>query len=218
MADGAKAEKWGHRLTQLVGRNVEARRQQLGLTSIELAARCKALGHPLHRVVISNLENGYREGVSLADLLTLARALDMPPALLAFPLGSVAEVEALPGQSVETWPAYSWFVGETSFPGADDATDWASNDGRVGAYRRHAELLMTWTNNARALAANERDNALEQETRDALARRSRHMLELAEGELRELRRHLRTLGLLPPPLPPVLAHLDEVTPTTAGQP
>lgn len=61
--------------------------------------------------MIANMESGRRTSVGLSELLVLARALDVPPLELAFPVGQSELVEVLPGQEVGTWAAAKWFTG-----------------------------------------------------------------------------------------------------------
>ncbi len=74
------------RLSGVLGVAVLWRRKALKLTALQLAERTKALGYPITRVAISKIEGNKRAGkLDLAELLTLAAALEIPPALLLFP-------------------------------------------------------------------------------------------------------------------------------------
>src|SRR6266516_5250756 len=72
---------WQKRLTRSIAREIRRHRRALGLSAQKLADRCEQLGFAVPRSVIANLENGYREALSVAELLVLAFALDIPPAL-----------------------------------------------------------------------------------------------------------------------------------------
>lgn len=66
------------------------------------------------------MENGRarQEGISVAEVLVLADALDVPPALIVFPLEGQGTVEVLPGREMTAWAAYRWFCGDVvSIPG-----------------------------------------------------------------------------------------------------
>jgi len=73
-----------------IGKRVADFRRQRGLSARQLADRTELPG--LTRVVITRLENGRRESVDVVELLCLANALDISPALLFPPLGQ--EIEA----------------------------------------------------------------------------------------------------------------------------
>lgn len=92
------------------------------LSAQGLADRCAELGHPLDRSVIAKLEKGIRQTVSVADLLVLAKALDLPPLALVFPVGYEEEAEVLPGRSEHPVTALRWASGEGVLPaqGKDD--------------------------------------------------------------------------------------------------
>jgi hypothetical protein len=79
------------------------RRNRPGLTQDELAARTDAIGHPIGRVAIANIEAAGRPesinknrtrgaNATLMDVLVLAIALDVPPLLLFIPLGDDEDV------------------------------------------------------------------------------------------------------------------------------
>jgi len=65
----------------------------------------------LNRAVLAKLENGYREGVSTAELLVLANALETAPTLLLLPLGQESVTDIAPDRSMPTWEAVRWFYG-----------------------------------------------------------------------------------------------------------
>ena len=75
------------------------------LTVQALADRCSALGLPLGRVTIAKLESGLRQGITPAEVLVLAAALDVAPTDLLLPIAGSATTEALPGLRVGTWEA-----------------------------------------------------------------------------------------------------------------
>lgn len=109
-----------------------------------LADRCAELGKPISRSAIAKLENGRREDVALSELLIIAAALDAPPALLVFPVGTDEDVQWLPGRQADPWTAYRWFVGDLSLtPDSRDARMMNLLGGAdvLDAYRRHTESL-----------------------------------------------------------------------------
>ncbi|MGX6511274.1 helix-turn-helix domain-containing protein [Rhodococcus sp. SJ-2] len=96
-----------------IGAMVRRRRDELNISAQKLADACTELGHPIARNSISNLENGRRSEVSIAELAVLAEALDMPPVELLFGAALVnGEVEYLPGRTAPAWRALRRFTGE----------------------------------------------------------------------------------------------------------
>lgn len=106
-------DDWSGRLAAAVGRNVKRLREQRApkLSAQRLADQTAELGHAIPRSVLANLESGRRSYVTLADLFTLAHALDVPPFALIAPLASDERVEVLPGQKLSSWDAVDWFDG-----------------------------------------------------------------------------------------------------------
>jgi transcriptional regulator with XRE-family HTH domain len=103
---------WGQRVTQTIAREIRRWRERRGLSAQELSERCDRLGNPIPRNVIANLENDRRHTISVAEMLTFAMALNVPPVLLMYPLGVDSGVEIAPGRGVAPWSAIRWFTGE----------------------------------------------------------------------------------------------------------
>lgn len=82
------------------------------MSTQQLSDKCASLGLAIPRPVLSNLENGRRENVNIAELLVIAKALDVEPIFIMFPLGYEDTVEVLPGQIVETTEAVRWVAGD----------------------------------------------------------------------------------------------------------
>ncbi|WP_337110167.1 hypothetical protein [Prescottella equi] len=82
------------------------------LSVAKLSDRTAELGYPMSRTVIADLELGRRKKLDVAELVVLARALNVPPVTLIYP--------DMPGGMVEVWPGYEapsiraaqWFSGE----------------------------------------------------------------------------------------------------------
>jgi transcriptional regulator with XRE-family HTH domain len=192
-------------IAQCVASQIRTFRKRRGMTLAQLAERCEELGAPqLQFAALANIERGAtaetkrkpRE-VSLVELAVLARALQVPPALLMFPVGTVDEVELTPGLSVQPWMAVKWWIAEGYLQG-DQETWWSiplllfrQHEVLIG---RYAELL------ADGLFA-PRDDA-EKERRAEEAERTVH-------QLRELRHEIRANDLTPPPLDADMAYIDE---------
>ncbi|MEU9805585.1 helix-turn-helix domain-containing protein [Mycobacterium sp. NPDC050853] len=99
---------WARELVARVAKTVKALRDEQGLTAAELSDRT-AIGKPISRAVISDLETGRKQTLDISELLTLAAALGVPPASLLFPDDASAEV--LPGKSMPGLEGYGWFIG-----------------------------------------------------------------------------------------------------------
>lgn len=110
--------EWSEGLTARVAGAVKARRVALGLTAAEVAEKT-AVGKPLTRAVISDLETGRKKTLEVSELLTLAAALDIPPILLLFPDYPNGEeyLRVLPGEPNHSLGAAEWFSGVAPGPG-----------------------------------------------------------------------------------------------------
>lgn len=143
---------WTGRLTREVGERVQRARQQRQMSAQALADRCAELGMTMDRSVIAKLERGLRQGVSLAEVLVLARALGVPPLQLMLPIGAEASTEVLPGVAADTWQAVEWLEGREAFP-ADRSqeqstsaatTAWMDRAAPVRLWRAHAVAASRW--------------------------------------------------------------------------
>jgi transcriptional regulator with XRE-family HTH domain len=81
------------------------------MSAQELSDRCSELGYPVARNTITNLENGRKEVVSVQEVDVLARALNIPPVMLLYPIGLDDRVDVLPGAGRELFEAIQWFAG-----------------------------------------------------------------------------------------------------------
>jgi transcriptional regulator with XRE-family HTH domain len=202
---------WPARLTRTIAAQVKRIRTARKLSAQQLSDSCARLGLEMPRSVLADLENGRRAHISVAELLVLARALDVPPLLLVFPVGAEDQAEALPGEIRAPFRAAQWFTGERAFPGPDDsdylreiAADWNYATGNpLAVFRDHdAAVANEVLSMRRARALEERagraptaeDRADFAASADALRRESEHYRADAEN----LRRRAKELGLLPP--------------------
>ncbi|GAA4676587.1 hypothetical protein GCM10023347_33610 [Streptomyces chumphonensis] len=71
---------------------------------------------PIPRTVLSNIENGRRTNVSVAEVLMLAHALEVAPGALIYPAGYVEEVEVVPGVHAHPVHGIQWISGEIPLP------------------------------------------------------------------------------------------------------
>jgi transcriptional regulator with XRE-family HTH domain len=119
------AKAWEMRVAGWVGEAVQRRRKALEWTGVQLAERTADLGYPITRVAISKIEGNSRAGkFDVAELLILAAALDIPPALLLAPSFPDGQVETRPGLSVDSRQAVKWIAGRgTELVEADAAAE-----------------------------------------------------------------------------------------------
>ncbi|HEX2301813.1 MAG TPA: helix-turn-helix transcriptional regulator [Pseudonocardiaceae bacterium] len=218
--DGASDAAWPLRVTSLIGGQIKRHRQGR-ITARELADRCEQLGHRVETQVIANMEAGRRTNVSAAELIVLAEALDVPTVALLFPVGEVAEVEALPGDMRDTWDALRRFTGEPpqTFPSRERSEVWRAASEPLRLYRQHQRLLSDLDESDRrksqALTAKlglgtESEREAADKVLDAESWAVRHV----EARIKDLRQRMRDQGITPPPLSERLAYLDpeEATP------
>lgn len=188
------------------------------MSAQQLANSCSQLGMKIPRAVLANLENGRRPTVSVAELLVLAEALQVPPLLLVVPLGRQELIEILPGAQAPAFEAARWWRGEGAW--IEDLGDGLSavSDIReknpVDWVFEHQDLVARLIA-TRAATAIARPSATEDGNGwTKIIETHRNNLDGFEKRLRELRNEMRTKGLIPPPLPTELAYLDP--PQTSG--
>lgn len=129
--------EWSTELALSVAAEVRRHRQAQGLSAQQLADRCAELGMPIQRSVIANMESGRRTTVTVAEVLVLAAALQVPPALLLLSVGHSEKVEILPRQFVDPLDAADWFVGIGRGLGPSFSTRGKNS---LHVYRRHRAL------------------------------------------------------------------------------
>lgn len=109
-----RAKAWEKQLSGRVGAAVQRLRTELGLTAVQLSERTRSLGYPISRVAITKIENNSRTGkLDVAEWITLAYALDVPPGALLYPDLPDGPVEVLPGWVLPSWVALLSLDGET---------------------------------------------------------------------------------------------------------
>lgn len=196
---------WPKSLTAVIAGQVQRIRGQRGMSAQQLADATTALGHPVPRSVIANLESGRRDTVSIAELLVLARALRVPPLLLIFPMGHEPTTEVLPDVTVDTWVGAKWFTGETDLPTAvlERFENWEWREAPPAHFRDQDAMFAEW-NRAKARARTAR-----MEGDDEGAEFAERVVQRVEQELRRHRVAMRKIGLDPGDLNAELAHVDE---------
>jgi hypothetical protein len=222
------ANEWAAQIAKQVGQGVAHYRGQARdvrggkLTAQALADRCAGLGLPMDRTVIAKLEKGTRQTITVGELVVLARALNIPPVQLLFPLGRAAETEIFPGESVDTWDALKWFTGEQDVIPAspmDNEIKTQDTEG-VGFFRDHDRLVETWWDyrNRLSIIAGTRDESLRRfrseadpdSVDDTIVQLTSRRLREVEFDLRGLRERMRSAGFEPPALGPSTSFLAEL--------
>lgn len=96
-----------------MGANVAAHRRRRGLTGDELVELCNRGGYPLTRAVLANIEKGRGKssGPTVAELLVIARALNVAPVRLLADPDEDDTLEVTPGEHMPTWDAWRWIGG-----------------------------------------------------------------------------------------------------------
>lgn len=136
-------EDWPAQLTKTVGKRVAYYRQRRTdkrghkLTAQGLAELCTELGLPTGRPAIAKLESGIRQSITMAEVLVLAKALEVAPVHLLIPVGYAAEFEVLPGMYVEPGTAYEWFIGNSEDPADPTAPPQFGADSPLGLWAEH---------------------------------------------------------------------------------
>jgi len=201
--DTETVDGWSERLTAAVVASITAHREAKGWKVQELADRCTAVGYPMKRTTLSNLESGLRKSIALHELLVLAFTLDVPPAVLAVPLGKTDLFELLPGQHIPTPDAFRLLTGAVGH-GSEGVKLFARHTERgedVLAAGMRAAQLRRWAlddpSEEERLRLEGRAERAEQDGRDA------------EQGLLVCRAEMAVAGLLLPPLPAALAYLEE---------
>lgn len=204
------SETWSGEIAALLAAQVRHYRKRQGMTAAQLAEACAALGADVPVSVINNLETGRRASFDVAELLVVAKALDVAPLLLLFPLGQQERFPVLPGQEVAVWEAASWFTDETPLtqaplPGTPRAV--------IDAFRQHADAVSTALASQRLLGEQQRkaNTTLSQTRRADHLRAADQLGQLLLEDARALgalRSEMRAAGLLPPALPADLAFVD----------
>lgn len=172
------------------------------MTLQQLSDRCRALGYPIARSVLSKLEKGHRQTITVDEVLVLAQALGVPPVVLMFPLGRADVAEVLPGVHVGPWAAIQWFEGNSEDPAEPDADPQMGTHSPIVLWNEH----QLWDGEIpvihRALPV--ADASLPSLPGEDDQRRH---LAMAVAALRRVRATMRETGLTPPPLHPETARI-----------
>lgn len=156
---------WATRQALSIASEVRSHRLAQGLSAQQLSDRCASLGMPIQRSVIANLESGRRTTVTVAELVILAAALQVPPAILVFPVGQDVNAEVLPGAYQEPLAAVEWMAGHVAF--SNEAAD-RMKDSPLVRFRHHDRVLSNLENYLERRASVRAELAEGEEARDRL--------------------------------------------------
>ncbi|MFI1583014.1 helix-turn-helix transcriptional regulator [Embleya sp. NPDC020630] len=198
-------------VVKMIAGQIKRYRKEKGWSAQELADACAALGYPIPRTVLANLETGRRSLISVAEVFILARALDVAPISLIFPLGTEVDVQLQPGEATPTWEAMTWFTGE--LPAKEEPPEgspWAV----LHDYRLHWNAVV----GLRRMLTVYQERQLEAVTARSAKRREElnlsntqlgFMIHSEAHALYEHRREMADGGYVLPALPDDLAFVDE---------
>ena len=192
-------------VSQSLAEQIRAFRKRRNMTLNQLAEVCERLGAPqLSFSALANIERGQtakstrrRREVSIDELAVLARALQVPPALLLFQVGAATEVELTPGLVVKPWEAVKWWTAEAYLQG-DAETYWSIP---IFLFRTHDRLIAQLGELlADRLFANRDDAEKARRTQEA---------DLTVQRIRDVRGQMRAEGLIPPEMDADMAFIDQ---------
>jgi transcriptional regulator with XRE-family HTH domain len=201
--------QWGPALVNQIAGEIRRHRKARPWSVQQLADACEKLGWPIKRTVLSNLESGYRETITVPELFVLAQALEVPPLLLLLPLGYADTVEISPSNTVSTVDALRWLTGDHPLPGTRwEGLDTEDGSPTIATFQTHQRYVDGAINSLRNVRL-AREGALGPQYTDKDAERFMQDAENWEKQLRSLRAFMRSArGLTPPPLPAELAHIE----------
>lgn len=210
---------WKSRLAQSVASQVRRLRLERGLSVQRVADLFEQqYGVPMKRSVLANFEGGRRAALSVAELVVLARILEVPPVQLLFPVGRQQETPVFPGDPVDTWEALKWFTGEQPWipQPADSNLSQLQVVKEVELFRQHDAAVRAVQDARQTIltlipteplpgGGNEKAPAVSPVLMNQLAA----AVGRAEDDLLSVRRQMRGRDLAPPPLPYDVAYLGE---------
>lgn len=106
-----QSKEWQEEIIANIGQAIEKARE--GKSDRWIAERTEKLGNPLSRTAVSEYRRGVRKTISVADWLTLAAALGVPPVSLLLPELPDGSISLLPELGkVNQFDALLWIIGE----------------------------------------------------------------------------------------------------------
>lgn len=204
--------EWPARLTRSIAGQVRRYRKARKWSAQNLADECAALGLDVRRDLITDLENGRRSHVSVAELFVLAAALGVPPVQLLAGTGAEESAEVLPGRHVPAFRAAEWVSGEGPLPDPEDDAGVVTITelryppvARPLMFHRRADRAfedeMRWTSRAGAMeeAASVADTGAVRAALTGRAGDYRRAADQARTSRENLRKEAEAEGSLPPP-------------------
>ncbi|KUI13608.1 hypothetical protein AU192_04185 [Mycobacterium lehmannii] len=85
------------------------------MSAQQVADETERLRYPITRSQIANYESGRKQSLDIAELMTIAAALEVPPLSLILGGHPDREIEFLPGQMATTAAALAWFTGDDAY-------------------------------------------------------------------------------------------------------
>lgn len=113
--------------TAVLARRVKELRTKRGLSAAALAEQMQAVGVDWQRIVVTKLENGRRQEVSVRELLALAAVLEVAPVHLLVPLEDDAPYEVTPGREEAAVKVRAFVRGAEPLPGMDPGNYFAES-------------------------------------------------------------------------------------------
>lgn len=111
-----QAKQWQSDRAASFGSAVRFWRNQLGLSAVELSNRTREIGFPITRGTIANIENNSRNAkVDLAEVVTLAAALEITPSELVFFGQPDLPHKVLPKAEMRAEEGRQWFAGDDEY-------------------------------------------------------------------------------------------------------
>lgn len=111
---------WSGRMAVHIAGRVRELRDERRMSAQRLSDACAELGHPIHRSVLANLENGRREVLDVCELFVIAQALGVAPMDL---LVGAGDVEILDGATASRADAIAWIAGIPDADAFDDIAE-----------------------------------------------------------------------------------------------
>lgn len=115
MTQDDAGERWAKNLHERVGAYIRQARAGRGMSAQQVADKAASLGYPVSRSQIANYESGRKQTLDIAELLVIAATLEVPPVSLLLGGHPDCDVEVLPGQTMQTTAALSWFSGDDCY-------------------------------------------------------------------------------------------------------
>jgi transcriptional regulator with XRE-family HTH domain len=194
-------------IPDVLARKVRYYRESQDLRQEDLAERMTELGWPMNRVTVAKIEAGGTRAanVSVAEMLVLAAALDVPPLLLFLPLGDVEDM-TIGTETVHPHLVLDWVAGDTSFVMGNrrvrNQTAWFRNAQPLFLFRQLRELQNTvqraWPHESLAPVP----HRSQEQADEALAQLAKHLEYMRQAGLSvpempdEWQKRMAELGLL----------------------